>query len=426
MNIPETNSRRIVIAGGGFGGLQLAKKLKNTGFQIVLIDQHNYHTFQPLLYQVATAGLEPDSIAYPLRKIFTKYKNVHFRLGEIGHVDTANKRIHSSIGSLHYDVLIIATGSTTNFFGMDEIERQAMSMKSIPESLDIRSLVLQNFEQALLTRDLNEREALMNVVIVGGGPTGVELAGALAELKRHVLPRDYAELDVRQMNIHVIEAAPRLLAAMSEQASEKSYEFLEDLGVKIWLNARVQNYTNNVVESEGGKPIRTQTLIWAAGVKGCPIEGIPADKISRSNRIEVDAYNRVQGLDNVYAIGDCAMMVTDDTSQGHPMLAQVAMQQGDQLAKNLLLEQKGKKMQPFTYKDRGSMATIGRNRAVVDLPRFRFQGFLAWFVWMGVHILQLVGFRNKLVVMMNWMYNYLRYARDIRLIIRPYRRKDLN
>lgn len=422
MNIPNSHLPRVVIIGGGFAGLNLAKCLNTKHFQVVLLDKNNYHTFQPLLYQVATAALEASSIAYPLRKIFQKMDNVFFRLAEVKSLDADQKLVHTNIGSLEYDKLVIATGSTTNFFGNDEIAKMALSMKSVTESLDIRSLILENFERAILTQDLTERESLMNVVIVGAGPTGVELSGALAELKRYVLPRDYPDLDVRQMNIHLIEAAPRVLATMSEKASQKAGEFLANMGVNIWMNTRVVSYDGIDVVIEGGKPIKAKTVIWAAGVQGCPIQGIPVDKITRADRIEVSATNQVEGIEDVYAIGDTAQIVTDDTPRGHPMVAQVAIQQGKLLAKNLLRIKKGEETTAFVYKDSGSMATIGRNKAVVDLPRFKFQGFLAWFVWMGVHMMQLVGFRNKLMVLANWMYNYLRYARDIRLIIRPYRK----
>lgn len=422
VNIPNSNLPRVVIIGGGFAGLNLAKCLSTKHFQVVLLDKHNYHTFQPLLYQVATAGLEASSIAYPLRKIFQKKDNVFFRLAEVKSLDTDQKFVHTNIGSLEYDKLVIATGSTTNFFGNDEIASLALSMKSVTESLDIRSLILENFERAILTQDLTERESLMNIVIVGGGPTGVELAGALAELKRHVLPRDYPDLDVRQMNIHLIEAAPRVLAAMSEKASEKAGEFLADMGVNVWIKTRVTSFDGTDVIAGDSKPIKAKTVIWAAGVQGCPIQGIPAEKITRGDRIEVSPTNQIEGIEDVYAIGDTAQIVTEDTPRGHPMVAQVAIQQGKLLAKNLLRIKNGAEPTAFIYKDLGSMATIGRNKAVVDLPKFKFQGFMAWFVWMGIHMMQLIGFRNKLIVVFNWMYNYLRYARDIRLIIRPFRR----
>ncbi|MFT5184474.1 MAG: NADH dehydrogenase [Flavobacteriales bacterium] len=421
MNIPEVNVPRIVIVGGGFGGLNLARSLSNKKVQVVLIDKHNYHTFQPLLYQVATAGLEPDSIAYPFRKIFKNQRKFYFRLAEVESIDLENTRLHTSIGELSYDYLVLATGSTTNFFGLEDVARHGMSMKEIPEALDIRSLMLQNFEQALLTDNLSERESLMNIIIVGGGPTGVELAGAISELRKHVLPQDYPDLDIRKMNVHVVEAAPRILASMSEKASEKALCFLQKMDVQVWLDTRVKSYDGLVAEAHGGTKITGQTLIWAAGVQGNPVVGVPDTIKSRANRILVDEVNRFGPHE--FAIGDAAEMTSEARPNGHPMLAQVALQQGKLLAKNLIREIEKTPLVPFVYADRGSMATIGRNKAVVDLPKFQFQGAFAWFVWMFIHVISLVGFRNKLVVTFNWIYNYFRYARDIRLIIRPYKRK---
>lgn len=421
MNIPEVNVPRIVIVGGGFGGLNLARSLSKKKVQVVLIDKHNYHTFQPLLYQVATAGLEPDSIAYPFRKIFKKQSQFYFRLAEVESVDMENTSLRTSIGDLSYDYLVLATGSTTNFFGLEDVARHGMSMKEIPEALDIRSLMLQNFEQALLTDNLSERESLMNIIIVGGGPTGVELAGAISELRKHVLPQDYPDLDIRKMNVHVVEAAPRVLASMSEKASEKALQFLQKMDVQVWLDTRVKNYDGLVAEAHDGTKITGQTLIWAAGVQGNPVVGIPDAIKSKGNRILVDEVNRFGPRE--FAIGDAAQMNSEAETNGHPMLAQVALQQGKLLAKNLIREIEKKPLVPFSYADRGSMATIGRNKAVVDLPRFQFQGAFAWFVWMFIHVIALIGFRNKLVVAFNWVYNYFRYARDIRLIIRPYKKK---
>ncbi|MEM9022360.1 MAG: NAD(P)/FAD-dependent oxidoreductase [Bacteroidota bacterium] len=423
MNIPETNHPRVVIIGGGFGGLMLAKSLRGKNFQVVLIDRHNYHTFQPLLYQVATSGLEPDSIAYPIRKIFEGYPEFYFRMASAERIDAAAQTLHTNIGPVRYDHLVVATGSDTNFFGLEGLQTRSMAMKSVPDALDLRSLILQNFEKALLTKDLEERESLMNFVIVGGGPTGTELAGALGELKRHVLPKDYPDLDIRRMNIHLIEAAPRVLAAMSEVASEKAARFLEKLGVQVWTDLRVTTYDGRLVNTSGGQEFRSHTVIWAAGVMGAPVEGLPAEALQRNFRVAVDAFSRVEGQENIYAIGDVAHMPTEAYPKGHPMMAQPAMQQGQHLARNLKRSLQGKPMVPFRFKDLGSMATVGRNLAVVDLPRFRFQGFFAWFVWMFIHLIQLVGFRNKLVVLLNWMWSYYKFDRGTRLIIRPFRRK---
>ncbi len=421
MNIPDVTQPRVVIVGGGFGGLELAKGLRGQAYQVVLIDRHNYHTFQPLLYQVATAGLEPDSIAYPLRKVFKRQSNIFFRMAEVEHIDIEANEIKTNIGALHYDHLVLATGSTTNFFGNAQLERYSMGMKTVPESLDLRSLMLQNFEAALLTNQLEERESLMNFVIAGGGPTGVELAGALAELKKHVLHNDYPDLDIRRMNIHLIEGAPRVLAAMSEESSAKALRFLEQLGVQVWLNTLVSDFDGQLITTNDSKvSFKTRSLIWAAGVKAVSLPGIPAASLVKGNRIQVDEFNRIPGLKNIYAIGDLAFMESEEWPQGHPMMAQPAIQQGKLLAKNLRAQLKHKKWKAFNYSDKGSMATVGRNLAVVDLPKLHFQGFFAWFVWMFIHLIALVGFRNKLIVLANWAWSYLNFDRGIRLIIRPF------
>jgi NADH dehydrogenase len=425
MNIPETSLPRIVIIGGGFAGLAVAKGLEKKDVQVVLIDKHNYHTFQPLLYQVATGGLEPDSIAFPLRKIFNNLEDYYFRLAEVHQILPEKNEIATSIGNLTYDHLVIASGSATNFFGSKNIEQYTMEMKSVPQSLNIRSLIIENFEEALLTSDLTERNALMNFVIVGGGPTGVELAGALAEMKKGILPKDYPDLDIRQMQIHLIQGSDRLLDAMSLKASKKAEDFLTGLGVDVWKNLYVKDYNGVTVQTNTEKTFEAATVIWAAGVKGASIHGIPADAlIERSNRIKVDEHNLVVGSQNIYAIGDVASMSSEEYPYGHPMMAQPAIQQGKLLAKNILAALKGKKLKPFKYNDKGSMATIGRNKAVVDLPNFKFQGFFAWFVWMFVHLFSLIGFRNKVIVFMNWVYNYIRFDRETRLIIRPFKNKN--
>ncbi len=425
MNIPQTSFPRVVIIGGGFAGLAAAKGLENEELQVVLLDKHNYHTFQPLLYQVATGGLEPDSIAFPLRKRFNDIENFYFRLAEVTNINAEKKEIHTSIGSLDYDYLVIATGSTTNFFGNTNIEKYTMEMKSIPQSLNIRSLILENFEEALLTSDLEERKKLMNFVIVGGGPTGVELAGALAEMKKGILPKDYPDLDIRLMKINLIQSSGCILKGMSEKASEKAEDFLIKLGVDVWKNLRVLDYDGDVVSTNGEDHFKSATVIWAAGVKGESINGLEAEcVVERAARYKVDSYNRVSPHENIFAIGDVACMHSEKFPYGHPMMAQPAIQQGKLLAKNILAELKGKAMKAFVYNDKGSMATIGRNKAVVDLPKWKFQGVFAWFVWMFVHLFSLIGFRNKAVVFLNWVYNYVRFDRETRLIIRPYKKKN--
>ncbi|WP_282044095.1 NAD(P)/FAD-dependent oxidoreductase [Winogradskyella flava] len=423
MNIPQSNLPRIVIIGGGFGGVNLSKKLANKNVQVVLIDKHNYHTFQPLLYQVSSSGLEPDSIAYPLRKIIKKHKTSFFRLAEVKEILPHQKDIVTDIGHLNYDYLVIATGTKTNFFGNATIESNSMPMKSVSQALDIRSLILQNFEKAAIANSKEERHAYLTFVIVGGGPTGIELAGAIAELKNNILPRDYQDLNANDMHIHLLEGSERVLSAMSEYASEKAKEFLEELGVKVHCNTMVKDYDGVNVTTNSDLELHSETLIWAAGVTGAPVNGLKAEVlISKANRYKVNEFNLIKGYENIFAIGDIAMMTSPDYPNGHPQVAQPAIQQGQLLAKNLLRLIDGKSMEAFKYKDKGSMATIGRNKAVVDLKHFKFGGFFAWFVWMFIHLMALVGFRNRVIVLFNWTYNYINFDKAARLIIRPFKK----
>jgi len=408
MNIPHSDKKRIIIIGGGFAGISLAKKLKDLDLQLVMIDKHNYHTFQPLLYQVSTSGLEPDSIAYPLRKILKDLQQI----------------VSTTMGRLTFDYLVMATGTKTNFFGNKAIEKFAMPMKNVPQALNIRSLMLQNFEKADDCGDLEERHALLNFCIIGAGPTGVELAGAFAELKNHVFPRDYRHLNVSEMQIQLFEGASRVLPPMSEKASKKAMQFLSKLGVVVHLNTIVQDYDGDTLSLKSKETMRTKNFIWTAGVTGAAIHGFENDKlVERLNRFKVNAFSQVDGYSNIFAIGDIAYMQTTDFPKGHPQVAQPAIQQGAHLAKNLKNMLNGRQMKAFRYNDKGTMATVGRNKAVVDLKGAKFGGFFAWFIWMFVHLMALVGFRNRIIVFFNWAYNYINFDKAARLIVRPYRPK---
>ncbi len=423
MNIPKSEFPRIVIIGGGFAGINLAKTLANKSVQVVLIDKDNYHTFQPLLYQVSTAGLEPDSIAYPLRKIIKNHKHSVFRLAEVNHINTLSQVVETNIGNLSYDYLVIATGTKTNFFGNKTIEAHSMPMKKVPQALNIRSLILQNFEKATIANTLEERKALLNFVIVGGGPTGVELAGAIAELKNHIVPRDYPDLDSSCMQIHLLEGNDRVLPPMSTHASKKAEQFLKHLGVQVHCNTFVKNYDGFTVTTNSDLQLESETLIWAAGVTGDAVNGLKDDSlVDRINRYKVNEFNQVEGYNNIFALGDIAYMETEAYPKGHPQVAQPAIQQGKLLGKNLIRLINNKPLKPFVYHDKGSMATVGRNKAVVDLKHYKFAGFFAWFVWMFVHLMSLVGFRNRVITFFNWTYNYINFDKAARLIIRPFKK----
>jgi NADH:quinone dehydrogenase len=419
LNIPMTNLPRVVIVGAGFAGINLAKGLDSSKMQVILLNKTNYHSFQPLLYQVATAGLEPDSIAHSVRSIFKKENHFYFRIADVQKIDATQNMIITDLGSISYDHLVIATGSETNYYGNANIQKYSMAMKTVPEAINMRSLIIQNLEAALLTNDLEERNSLMNFVIVGGGPTGVELAGAFAELKRHVLPTDYPDLDIRRMNVHLIQAMPSLLVGMSEKSGEKAKKYLEKMGVTIWFDTIVSDYDGVNVKTNK-QNFQTRTLIWTAGVKGAIIEGLPQES-QAGGRFLVNEYSEVKGFTNIYAIGDIACMVSEKYPKGHPMVAQPAIQQGRLLAKNITRKLKNKSLKPFVYWDKGSMATVGRNKAVVDLGKMRFSGWFAWLLWMFIHLAFLVGFRNKIVALVNWIIQYFQYNKGVRLIIRPYK-----
>ncbi|SEN91440.1 NADH dehydrogenase [Mucilaginibacter gossypiicola] len=415
----KKNTRpRVAIIGGGFGGIQLAKKLKDAPVDVLMIDKHNYHTFQPLLYQVAGGSIAADSIGFPLRRIFTRQKNFRFALAEVKKINAESNTLDTDIGTIHYDYLAIATGSNTNFFGNKEIEHFAMPMKNIPEALNLRSLILQNLEMSLISKDPEEKAALMTFVVVGGGPTGVELSGALAEMRELILMKDYHGLRKHSMKVYLVEGKAELLAAFSPKARAKAKKFLEDMNVTIYNSVHVESYNGYLLKIDNGTTILTRNVLWAAGVKGEFPEGISADNIARGNRILVDEFNKVKGYENIYAIGDVAAMITDEYPNGHPGVAPVAIQQGQNLGENVYRMFDRKPLVPFKYRDKGSLATIGRNKAVADLGKIHFQGFFAWLVWGFVHIMSLAGFTNKGIIFFSWAINYFTKNSDNRLIVR--------
>lgn len=423
MNIPESKHPRVVVIGGGFGGISITRKLLNKPVQVVLIDKRNYHTFQPLLYQVSTSGLQPDSIAFPLRKFLNKSNNGYFKMAEVNTIDAQNFKIKTNIGELTYDYLVIATGSKTNFFGNKNVEKNAVWMKTVPQALNLRSMIFESLEQAAITEDKNKRKALLNFVIAGAGPTGVELSGAIAELRNHIVKKDYKDFEADEIEIHLLDGADRVLPPMSKKSSQDAHKYLESMGVHIHLETMVKDYKDFVVTTLSDKTFLTENFIWSAGVHGAPIEGLKAESlIEKANRYKVNTFNQVEDYDNVFAIGDIAVMSSEEYPKGHPMVAQPAIQQGRVLAKNLLRTIEGKKMIPFEYYDKGTMATIGRNKAVVDIGKFQLGGFIAWYIWMFVHLWFLVGIKNRLVTFLNWVYNYINYDRSERLIIRPFKR----
>ena len=422
---------KLIIIGGGFGGLRLARKLSNKpGFDITLIDRFNYHQFQPLFYQVATAGLDASNISFPLRKVFQKSTNVRFRMAEVQQILTAEKKLVTDIGEFSFDVLVIATGADTNFFGNQKLSDNAFPMKSTVEALQLRHRLLHNFEDALSVKDAMQLQRLMNIVIVGGGPTGVELSGAIADMKRFVLPKDYPELDFSQMNIYLLEGTGKTLAAMSEKSSNRSLKYLQKLGVTVLTNNLLKDYDGKTAQLQNGDTIETAMVIWAAGIKGNVPAGISINLIARGNRIKVNRHCQVNGFKNIYAIGDVAYMEEPAWPNGHPQVAPVAMQQADMLVNNLRrLEMKSgtKQWEEFVYNDKGSMATVGRNLAVVDMPipiaigkKLHFGGFFAWMIWMGLHLMLILGVKNRFFVFSNWLYNYFTYDQNLRLIFKEF------
>lgn len=418
--------QKVIIIGAGFGGLALINKLKNKPVEVTVFDKNNYHLFQPLLYQVATGGLSPDAIAYPVRKITGKTNNISFRMAEAKEIVTSENKVRTAEGDYYYDHLVIATGAQTNFFGNEQLEKHCMQLKSINTALDIRSDILEEFEKGVTHNSEEELKHILNFVVVGGGPTGVELAGALAEMKRNVIKADYGkDLDKEKMMVHLVESGNEVLGTFSDSLSKKAMKALEELGVKVWLNTRVETYDGKTLQLNNGTNILTDTVIWAAGVKGKIINGIDGACIGRGGRIKINEYMQVSGYKNIYAVGDVAIMNGDKKyANGHPMVAPVAQQQAALLAKNILAQFEKKPAKSFSYFDKGSMATIGRHRAILEAFGIKLSGILAWIGWMVLHLMILVSFRSKLIVFTNWMWNYITYQRHIRLIIRPSKKPE--
>lgn len=417
--IPESEYPRIVVIGAGFAGVHFIKKMKNKPYQIVLIDRNNFHQFQPLFYQVATSGLEPDSIIFSVRKTFQHYTNFLFRMATVEIIDSENNQVQTDIGSIDYDHLVIASGCTNNFYGMKDVEAHSIGLKSIQESLDIRSHILQNLERAVNTFNQKEKQKYTTIVIVGGGPAGVEMAGAMAEFKKYTYLKDYPDLESCPLKLVLVEAGGTVLSAMSDKSSKNMLTYLKDLEVTVLLNTAVKSYDGAEVVLSNGEKIDSETLIWTAGVKGQFPDGLQPDVIQRGNRLKVDGFNRLEGKENIYVIGDVAYMETEAYPKGHPMVAPTAIQQGQHLAENLLTQ----KWVPFKYFDKGALATIGKKKAVADLKKMHFKGFFGWLIWSTVHLMSISGFKNKLRVGLNWMNSYFSYDKNNRFIIRKYNKR---
>lgn len=418
-NIEHTDKKRIVIVGGGLGGLELAFKLVDDDYQVVLIDKNNYHQFPPLIYQVASGGLEPSSISFPFRRLFQGKKDFFFRMAKVESVNTDEKTINTTVGEIDYDYLVMAFGAKTNFFGNKDIEATTLPMKSVSEAMRLRNTILRNLELALTEEDPERKQALMNIVVVGGGASGVEIAGAVAEMKKNIIARDYPDLDSSQMHIYLVNAVDRLLSAMDPVSSKRAERDLKELHVHIRQPQFATEYKDGILKTSAGLEIPTQTVIWVSGICVNTVEGFPAESIGHAGRFLTDRFCRVKGVKDVYAIGDVSLVEGDEEYPlGHPQLAQVAMQQAKTVAKNFKAMSKGKELKPFKYKNLGVMATIGRNHAVAEISGKKFGGFPAWALWLVVHLRSILGVKNKTFILLNWVWNYINYKQSLRLILK--------
>ena len=418
-NIEHTDKKRIVIVGGGLGGLELAFKLVGDDYQVVLIDKNNYHQFPPLIYQVASGGLEPSSISFPFRRLFQGKKDFFFRMAKVESVNTDKKTIKTTVGEIDYDYLVMAFGAKTNFFGNKDIEATTLPMKSVSEAMRLRNTILRNLELALTEEDPARKQALMNIVVVGGGASGVEIAGAVAEMKKNIIARDYPDLDSSQMHIYLVNAVDRLLSAMDPVSSKRAERDLKELHVHIRQPQFATEYKDGILKTSAGLEIPTQTVIWVSGICANTVEGFPAESIGHAGRFLTDRFCRVKGVKDVYAIGDVSLVEGDEEYPlGHPQLAQVAMQQAKTVAKNFKAMSEGKELKPFKYKNLGVMATIGRNHAVAEISGKKFGGFPAWALWLVVHLRSILGVKNKTFILLNWVWNYINYKQSLRLILK--------
>ncbi|KEQ30764.1 NAD(P)/FAD-dependent oxidoreductase [Pedobacter antarcticus] len=425
----DQNKKRVLIIGGGFAGVNLAKQLAgHTNFEVILADKNNYNFFPPLIYQVATGYLESSNISYPFRKLLRGKDNIQFWMGELQEVFPEQNKVMFSTGEVSYDILVLATGCETNYFGMESVAKHAIPMKTLSDALQMRNTLLERLELASRTQDPAERKKLLTVVVAGGGPTGVEISGMFAEMKKHIIAKDYPELSGSGGEIYLVDGLPAVLTPMSEKSQQYTYNALLKMGVKVKLNMMVKDFVDDQVHFANGETITTKNLIWAAGVTAMVFKGVPAEAYGKGKRLQVDAFNLIQGTDNIYALGDTCIQLTDSNfPQGHPQLAQVAMQQADNLGKNLVRISKSEPKKPFAYHDRGSMAIIGRNKAVADLPKPKmfFSGFIAWLMWLFIHLISLINSRNQIKTLYNWMVAYFTRDQSLRMIVRPGANKEL-